>query len=191
LPPERRARADAASATDSERRPQRSLFGEILDWMLAPLLLLWPMSLVIIWLVGPEHRQPAVRPRAGRNGPHAVAPRHARAGGARRQPRGAHRADRRVGAILRGDEPDQFYFQVLGTRGERIAGDRDLPVPDEAAAARWRGAIPRRRPCATSAVRVAYLWVPFHRRGPDKPPLVQVAETLDKRSRWPPRSSRA
>ncbi len=26
-------------------REQRSLFGEILDWMLAPLLLLWPMSL--------------------------------------------------------------------------------------------------------------------------------------------------
>ena len=30
---------------------QRSLFGEILDWMLAPLLLLWPMSVAITWLV--------------------------------------------------------------------------------------------------------------------------------------------
>jgi two-component system, OmpR family, sensor histidine kinase TctE len=30
---------------------QRSLFGEILDWMLAPLLLLWPMSLGLTWLV--------------------------------------------------------------------------------------------------------------------------------------------
>ncbi len=26
---------------------RRSLFGEILDWMLAPLLLLWPMSVVL------------------------------------------------------------------------------------------------------------------------------------------------
>ncbi len=32
-------------------REQRSLFGEILDWMLAPLLLLWPMSVALTWLV--------------------------------------------------------------------------------------------------------------------------------------------
>jgi hypothetical protein len=30
-----------------------------------------------------------------------------------------------------------------------------------------------------------------HRRAGEAAPLVQVAETLDKRSRWPPRSSRA
>ena len=37
---------------DPRRRvEQRSLFGEILDWMLAPLLLLWPMSLGLTWLV--------------------------------------------------------------------------------------------------------------------------------------------
>ncbi|HEV7617395.1 MAG TPA: hypothetical protein VGO51_04750, partial [Burkholderiaceae bacterium] len=29
--------------TQPEERIQRSLFGEILDWMLVPLLLLWPM----------------------------------------------------------------------------------------------------------------------------------------------------
>ena len=34
----------------ARRREQRSLFGEILDWMLAPLLLLWPMSLALTWL---------------------------------------------------------------------------------------------------------------------------------------------
>ena len=28
------------------QQEQRSLFGEILDWMLTPLLLLWPVSLV-------------------------------------------------------------------------------------------------------------------------------------------------
>src|SRR5262249_29783339 len=33
------------------RHEQRSLFGEILDWMLAPLLLLWPMSVALTWLV--------------------------------------------------------------------------------------------------------------------------------------------
>ena len=30
---------------------QRSLFGEILDWMLAPLLLIWPISVGLTWLV--------------------------------------------------------------------------------------------------------------------------------------------
>ncbi|HZF78497.1 MAG TPA: sensor histidine kinase N-terminal domain-containing protein, partial [Rubrivivax sp.] len=35
----------------SSMHEQRSLFGEILDWMLAPLLLLWPMSLVLTWVV--------------------------------------------------------------------------------------------------------------------------------------------
>ena len=60
------------SAADSDARPRRalrepvraarrtrarsesiqhSLFGEILDWMLAPLLLLWPMSIAITYLV--------------------------------------------------------------------------------------------------------------------------------------------
>ena len=33
------------------QREQRSLFSEILDWMLTPLLLLWPISLVMTWLV--------------------------------------------------------------------------------------------------------------------------------------------
>ena len=32
-------------------RKHRSLFGEILDWMLAPLLLLWPLSVLLTWLV--------------------------------------------------------------------------------------------------------------------------------------------
>ena len=33
------------------QRERRSLFGEILDWMLTPLLLLWPISLALTWLV--------------------------------------------------------------------------------------------------------------------------------------------
>ena len=32
-------------------REQRSLFGEILNWMLLPLLVLWPMSVALTWLV--------------------------------------------------------------------------------------------------------------------------------------------
>ena len=38
----------------ASRKEQRSLFGEILDWMLAPLLLLWPMSLGLTGIVAQE-----------------------------------------------------------------------------------------------------------------------------------------
>ena len=44
LPPE------SYEAASHEKAP-RSLFGEILDWMLAPLLLLWPMSIAVTYLV--------------------------------------------------------------------------------------------------------------------------------------------
>jgi len=33
------------------QREQRSLFGEILDWMLTPLMLLMPIALALTWLV--------------------------------------------------------------------------------------------------------------------------------------------
>ena len=41
----------ATPAGESEvQRPQGSLFGDILDWLLVPLLLVWPLSVVIIWV---------------------------------------------------------------------------------------------------------------------------------------------
>ena len=33
------------------QRRQRSLFGEILDWMLTPFLLLWPITFGLTWLI--------------------------------------------------------------------------------------------------------------------------------------------
>ena len=41
----------SATAFGLFQREQRSLFGEILDWMLTPLLLLWPLSLALTWYV--------------------------------------------------------------------------------------------------------------------------------------------
>jgi len=34
----------------SKPREQRSLFGELIDWLLAPLLVLWPLSVAVTWL---------------------------------------------------------------------------------------------------------------------------------------------
>ena len=164
-------------------REQRSLFGEILDWMLAPLLLLWPMSVALTWLVAqnianrPYDRDLAEMARTiarqviveSADGSH-------RASGVRlRLPEVAYE-------VLRADDTDRVFFQVLGARGEFIAGDREIPVPDEPPSAPQTLHY-RDDNVVNEAVRVAYLWLPATGRPNETPPLVQVAETLDKRSR--------
>jgi two-component system sensor histidine kinase TctE len=103
--------------------------------------------------------------------------------GAAGQPSGIRLKQPEVAAeVLRADDADKVYFQVLGARGEFIAGDRDLPVPDEAPLAaqdlRYRD-----DEVHADAVRVAYVWLPPTGVPGEQPPLVQVAETLDKRAR--------
>lgn len=164
---------------------QRSLFGEILDWMLAPLLLLWPMSLGLTWLVAQAiankpydreladvalslARQSSV-PWAQGADPTATQERQ-------------RQLERTASSLLRSDEDveDSVFFQVLGTRGEFVAGDARLTVPAELAViggtVRFRDDV-----LADEPVRVAYLSLP----GPDgqDEAMVQVAETLGKRSR--------
>jgi two-component system sensor histidine kinase TctE len=173
----------ATSAAPEPRPPreQRSLFGEILDWMLAPLLLLWPMSVVLTWLVAqgiankPFDRElgemvrvlakeVSVRADVGR--PQAVFT----------LPAGASE-------ILHTDESDEIYYQVLGLRGEHLSGDSALPVPpydDRGAPGELRY---RDEVLNNENVRVAYMWVSVGTRDGVEAPLVQVAETLGKRSR--------
>jgi two-component system, OmpR family, sensor histidine kinase TctE len=169
----------------SEKRPreQRSLFGEILDWMLAPLLLLWPMSVVLTWLVAqgianqPFDRELAEMVRvlskqvtvASTAGDKSVA--------RFKLPAGAS-------DILHTDEADDIYYQVLGLRGEFLSGDRALPVPTDEERATPGEVRYRDDTLNNEAVRVAYMWVGAVSARPGSgAPLVQVAETLGKRSR--------
>ena len=161
----------------------RSLFGEILDWMLAPLLLLWPMSVALTWLVA---QSIANRPYDRELGDLArtVAQNVVVADAAAPGRRSAVQLKLPAAAqlVLRSDDTDQLFYQVLGLRGEFVAGDRQLPVPDEERAPpgelRFRDDTVLAEP-----VRVAYLWLPVPAGAAEAPPLVQVAETLDKRSR--------
>ncbi|HQZ58029.1 MAG TPA: sensor histidine kinase N-terminal domain-containing protein, partial [Ottowia sp.] len=106
------------------QRNQRSLFGEILDWMLTPLLLLWPVSLALTWLVA---QNLANKPfdRALVYNVQALAqfiqvgPRQ-RARFSLPQP---------ASELLRADDSDNVYYQVLGAHGEFLAGERELPAP--------------------------------------------------------------
>ena len=170
------------TAPEPRIKDQRSLFGEILDWMLAPLLLLWPMSVALTWLVAqsiashPFDRDLAELART-------VARQVVVLPGSAEKPSAIRlRQPEVVTEVLRTDDADKVYFQVLGARGEFIAGDRNVPVPDEAAAAAQTLKF-RDDEVHADSVRVVYLWLPPTGVPGEMAPLVQVAETLDRRQR--------
>jgi two-component system sensor histidine kinase TctE len=157
------------------QREQRSLFGEILDWMLTPLLLLWPVSLALTWLVaqniagrpfdrGLEYNAQALAQlvKSDQERVHFNLPLPAR-------------------EILRADEADLIYYQVLGSKGEFISGERDFPLPPDEEKSLPGEIRLRDAEMRGADVRVAYTWVRVDIPGA-KPVLVQVGETLEKRS---------
>ena len=174
--------AAAAQGLFGPSGQQHSLFGEILDWMLAPLLLLWPMSIFLTYLVAqsiadrPYDRELGVVVRAIAQQA-SVEPPHGDG-----LPTVRLRMPSLAGELLRADDASSVYFQVLGARGEFVAGDKGLPVPDDAA--RQVGELLfRDETMRDEAVRVAYIWVALPGVGEERAMLVQVAETLEKRSR--------
>ncbi|GAD23419.1 sensor histidine kinase [Acidovorax sp. MR-S7] len=157
------------------QREQRSLFGEILDWMLTPLLLLWPVSLALTWLVA---QGLANKPfdRALEYNAHALAQLVTVQGG-----KVQFNLPQPASEILRADESDIVYYQVLSPTGAYLSGERDLPPPPPEERT-FSGEV-RLRDAELRGVdiRVAYIWVRVPL--PDAPAaLVQVAETRSKRS---------
>ena len=154
------------------------MFGEILDWMLTPLLLLWPISLALTWLVA---QNIAGKPfdRALEFNVQALAKfvvvknnqvQFNLTGPARE--------------ILRADDTDLVYYQVRGARGEYLAGERDLPQPTEDEKIQDNEVRLREDKINGEDVRVAYTWIKLDLKNDDKSTvnvLVQVAETLEKR----------
>ena len=155
----------------------RSLFGEILDWMLAPLLLLWPMSIAVTYLVA----------KSIANGPfdRALEASAIVLSQQVREVNGRVTLQLPLSAreILRADETDNIYYQVVGRRGEYVAGDHDLPLPSEEEQGHAGLVSMRDERVAGNDVRVAYTYVDLKNVGGNQPVLVQVAETLDKRAR--------
>jgi len=163
------------------RREQRSLFGEILDWMLTPLLLLWPVSLALTWLVA---QGLANKPfdRALIYNVQALAQLVKLSPD---QQRVQFNLPQPASELLRADEADLVYFQVLGSKGELLGGDRDLPLPTEEEKAGSYEVRIRDDEMRSLEVRVAYTWVRLDANQDAqgaKSALVQVAETREKRS---------
>ncbi len=178
--------SDAAwsPALEDEGDIQHSLFGEILDWMLAPLLILWPMSIAITYLVA---KSIANQPfdHALEDSVTVLAQQVREVDGVTRLTAGLPGPAR---DILRADDIDSVYFQILGPQGRYIDGDRDLPRPDPVpdgetttpGTVHFRNAILHGTP-----IRVAHAYVNLEENR-DRAPrlaLVQMAETLEKRAK--------
>lgn len=151
-----------------------SIFGEVLDWMLVPFLLIWPISIALIHGVANNIADLPYDQALGEN--------------ARVLARLVRLADGKVkinfpaaaGDLLRADEEDQVYFQVLGLKGELVAGDRDIPPAEASEAMRPEQVYFRDAEIHGEDVRIALIYV---QPGADGAlATVQVAETRNKRS---------
>jgi two-component system sensor histidine kinase TctE len=181
---DRRRAADLApSVAPSSLNPlrnegeQRSLFGEILDWMFAPVLVLWPISVMVTYLVAQSIAgtpfDAELADRAEFLADHLVL------------------ADGRVGFdapsatrdVLRSEGPGSVYFSVTDEDGEVLGGNGALPAPaeDETPAI----GRPQLRSAAINEreIRIASVRSRVGAGAAGRTVLVQVGETLERRSR--------
>lgn len=157
---------------------ERSLFGEILDWMLAPLLFVWPLSIAFTHYfannVANFPYDQALREHVA-----AIARQVKLVGG-----KPVLSLPPSARALLRADETDNVYFHVMSQGGRLLAGDKDLPKPpvpqeDEALS----GEIYMRDAEFNGQdLRVAYTWLAESTMPRDQWIVVEVAETTEKRS---------
>jgi len=177
------AARDAASghavATDTwSRNPflsfeySNSLFGEILDWMLAPLLLLWPISIVATNHVASYIANQPYDQALAENVTAIV--RLVKVEGSRVSVSLPPAAS----AILRADDTDTFYYQVVAPDTRVVKGDHEIPFPPLPSRIETGKVLFRDDRIDADNVRIAYAFLPA-RNAP--PVVVQVAETLKKR----------
>lgn len=168
---------DSKASVKIFQREQRSLFGEILDWMLTPLLLLWPVSLALTWLVA---QSLANKPfdRALEYNVHALAQLILVDAGGQLH----FNLPQPASEMLRADESDMVLFQVTTSDGSFLAGDSDFP-PTSAPQSMELGQVELRDDAIRGMdMRVAALRVRLPVLTDDAWALVQVAETREKRS---------
>jgi two-component system, OmpR family, sensor histidine kinase TctE len=173
---EQKANGRRSRVRDPSR--EHSLFGEILDWMFAPLLLIWPLAIGVTFLIARsladapfdrvlEDRTTALSQQVSYENRkvNLTLPKSAR-------------------EILRADEEDDIYFQIIGMQGEFLSGEPNLPRPSLYDFPEPGVVKVRTETYKGEEIRVAYLYVPMPSNiDEDKPVLVQVGETQVKRTR--------
>lgn len=148
---------------------QHSIFGEILDWMLAPLLLFWPMSIIATWLVA----------KSIANQPFDQALEHSLQSLSQQVTAGQLPAAA-LRALHLADELDQRYVQMRSAQGELLAGDAGLAAPSEEEGKPLSGVQFRNIRWQGQELRIAYTWL----SNPGGAPiLLQMGETMHQRAR--------
>lgn len=160
------------------RRPEeaerQSVFGEILDWMLMPLLLIWPLSVILIQNVANSIADDPYDQQLSENLMTLARLVSVEDDRVRIDHAGPLRS------LLRKDENDAIYFQVLGFGDELVAGDLDVHWVEPPQRLVPKKIYFRDDNIKGEEIRVAYLYLmPTAGRGPI---LVQVAETRNKRN---------
>src|SRR5690606_3787678 len=146
-------RRTGAAEHAAPRLARRSLFGHILLWLLVPLLLLWPLAILLTYF-GADDAADAPYDRALASTLLLLTQQVRAIDGAP-----AVAASAATEAVLRGDETDSMFFLVQVGEEPPLAGDRDLPLPPFMdrplpGVIQYRDAVVR-----GFAVRVAYTWV--------------------------------
>ena len=156
---------------DAERQ---SVFGEILDWMLMPLLLIWPLSVILIQGVANNIADDPYDKALAENAM-AIAGLVSVQGSRIKVdiPPQAH-------SLLHRDETDRVFYQVLGFRNELVAGEVAIGWTDPPQKIEYGKSYFRDGEIRGEQVRIASLYLkPLPER---EPLMVQVAETRNKRN---------
>ncbi|MDY0329366.1 MAG: sensor histidine kinase N-terminal domain-containing protein [Thiomonas sp.] len=183
--PEMQQRGEPAERTGKRKRRHhpRSLFGEILDWMLAPMLVLWPLSIGITYLVA----------QAIAAKPYDAALQHTLLQlAAQVQTQGVHEAVKSAlwqQTLRQPPAGGLLGYQVRSRTGALLAGEPGMPAPASLPPARATAhltVIWRDGEIDAHGARLAGAWVwPPAQAGasPTGPVLVQVAQSMEARTR--------
>ncbi len=155
------------------QRAHRSLFGEILDWMLTPLLLLIPVSVGVTWLVAQGIANAAFDRTLEYNAQTLAQLVQAQ------DSRSPFELSQPARVILRGDDTDRVYVQVRAAGGELLGGEVDVPPPPGDEAPHIGAVQLRADKMRGTDVRIAHTWIQPALAG-SQPFLLQVAETRNK-----------
>ncbi|MEC5384739.1 sensor histidine kinase N-terminal domain-containing protein [Uliginosibacterium sp. H3] len=172
-----------ARTPDGSPSASYSLFGEILDWMLAPLLFLWPISIILTYDVA-LHIANQPYDQALADQVRALSRQVLIASDGSVNIELSSSASR----LLRSDTEDTIYYQILAPDGRLLAGDSEVPAPDDEVVRNVGRIVFRDADIHGEDIRVASLALreSVTRRATsaedERFTVVQVAETRNKRS---------
>ena len=158
----------------TERAARRSLLGEVLDWLLAPLFLLWPMSIAITYVAAQDLA----------NVPYDLNLLKALEVLTQQIEVENDRATFKLSAparlALRPRENDGVFWKVIAPSGELLSGDAELPTPDKAPSENFDTVYYKNQMVRGFDVRFAYTWrnAGLRQAGPV---LIVAAESVERR----------